>query len=115
MEVMPKIRFMDFYGFIPLNYEDGIYKLIDILPLLKEKDRDFENVMTYKNESGIRNIDFAAVAVEYICNHANILVTKVNSDDTSKQIDEKLQEQYYPLIYNGDYDKNKIKKCSKDC
>jgi len=66
IEIVPNKRSMDFYSFIPLNYEDGIYKLIDVLPLLKQKDIDFENIMTYRNKSGVRNIDFATVVVDYI-------------------------------------------------
>lgn len=110
----PENRSDEHYSFIPLKYNNGYYELIDILPMLKERDNEFCIKMSPDNgkESGIRNINFGFSIIKYIYENADILVTKVLDNEPFNTIDEELQEKYFPLVYGIEYNKNTFKNCS---
>lgn len=111
--IHPNKRQEEYYSFMPLVYKDGCYELIDILPIIKENDYEFTTKMAQRNQGGVRNIDFAYKAVNYLYENANILVTKVLEDEPFKNINEDLQKKYFPLNYGIEYNNKSIKRCSK--
>jgi len=115
---MPTKRRDKFHSCIPLKYEDGIYKLIDVFEIIKGKDPDFSGIMRKRNQGGVRNIGdirnnpyapYVLDIMKHIYNEANILVTKVISDCSPNKVDVDLQKQYWPLIYGLKFDENKVK------
>jgi hypothetical protein len=96
----PHVRSDKFFSFIPLYYEDGIYKLIDILPIIKmEYPKLFADYDERRNR--LYQIDFITVKViDYLIQKANTLVVKTSGKGLPEAPDMNLQQRYYKNIYN---------------
>lgn len=114
---MPTKRRDKFHSCIPLKHEDGIYKLIDVFGIINGKDPNFLGKMKKRNQGGVWNIGdirnnpyapYVLDIMKHIYNDANILVTKVISNNSPNKIDVDLQKQYWPLIYGLEFDENKL-------
>lgn len=109
----PHKRNEEFYSFIPLNYDQGIYKLIDILPIIKQHypalfDKyDKERNRLYNIDSAVANI------IDYLVNEANRLVVRTSGNGMPEKLDVDLQKKYYKHIYNI-VDEVKIQKSCKE-
>lgn len=97
---LPHKRMEKFYSFIPLRYENGFYKLIDILPIIEDK---YPTIFDDYNERRNRlyPIDFIVVdAIDYLIQNSNRLVVKTSRNGMPEKIDMNLQRKYYKQIYN---------------
>jgi hypothetical protein len=112
---IPHKREENFYSFIPLHYEDDIYKLIDILPIIKQKYPTLlDNYDSRRNR--LYNIDSAVVSViDNLIMKANRLVIGTAGKGMPEKLDMNLQKKYYKYIYNILDEVSVEKSCKEIC
>jgi len=112
---VPHRRSDKFYSFIPLKYEGGIYKLIDILPIIQQKCPTLlESYEDRRNR--LYPIDSAVVnIIDYLINEANRLVINTAGKGMPEKLDMRLQKKYYKYIYNIVDEVSVEKSCKEIC
>jgi hypothetical protein len=112
---IPHKRKDTFYSFIPLYYENGVYKLIDILPIIKmEYPNLFDDYEVRRNR--LYGIDLIVVkAIDYLIQNANRLVLNTSGQGMPEELDMDLQRMYYKSIYNITDDSSIEESCKEIC
>lgn len=104
------------FSFIPLNYENGCYKLIDIYDDIVDKGRIqiFEEYKKTQNRLYIFDSESLGI-LKKIIDKSNVLVLNTSRQGAPTELDMGLQKEYYNVIYD-EHDNKLIKKhCEYNC